>query len=84
MKKVFDINKMKRINKGARKKSVEIRIFLDTDSVFYEGERLDEGYEKLIKKILQARLYRAKIENGYIEDNQENRDYLKYLQTYER
>jgi hypothetical protein len=84
MKKVFNINQMKKVNKGAKKKSIEIRIFLDTDSVFYEGERIDEGQERLINKILQARLYRAKLENGYIEDNQENRGYLNYLQTYER
>jgi hypothetical protein len=83
MKKVFDINKMKKVSKGARKKSIEIRIFLDNESIFLGGDRMDEQSELAIKRVLKTQLFREKLENGYIEDNQKNRDYLKFLQVNE-
>ena len=66
--------------RGAKKRGLDIRIFLDTESVFIEGNRADEDVEHTIQCLLEKQIYRAKLENGYIENNKENRQNLKRLQ----
>lgn len=65
---------------GAKRKYVDIRIYLDTQGVYFGADRVDEIKELEIQQIFRKELYRLRLENGHIEDTEENRNHLKYLQ----
>jgi hypothetical protein len=79
MKKVFDMNKMKRVKKGRVKKSIEIKIFLDDESVFLEGERLNTLDENAVRRVFKDVILEYQMDNGFFEDNEKNRKYLEFL-----
>ena len=68
--------------RGAKKRFIDVRIYLDTQSVYFGADRVDETEELEIQKIFRKELYRLRLENGYIENNEENRNYLTWLQKH--
>jgi len=69
-----------RKKRGAKKRFIDIRIYLDAQSVYFGADRVDELEELKIQEIFRKQLYKLRLENGYVEDNEENREYLKHLQ----
>ena len=69
-----------RKKKGAKKRFIDARIYLDTESVYFGADRVDEKEELEVQRIFRKDIYRLKLENGYVENNEENREYLKLLQ----
>ena len=69
-----------RKKKGAKKRFIDVRIYLDTESVYFGADRVDEKEELEVQRIFRKDIYRLKLENGYVENNEENREYLKLLQ----
>ena len=68
--------------RGTKKRFIDVRIYLDTQSIYFGADRVDEIEELEIQKIFRKELYRLRLENGYIENNEENRNYLKWLQEH--
>jgi hypothetical protein len=56
---------------GARKRYVDIRIFLDNKSVFFEGGRVDDEKELALQRIFEKEIFRVQLENGYIKNPRE-------------
>jgi len=69
--------------RGAKKRFIDVRIYLDTQSVYFGADRVDEIKELEIQKIFKKELYKLMLENGHIENNEENRNYLRWLQEYQ-
>lgn len=68
--------------RGAKKRFIDIRVYLDTQSVYFGADRVDEIEELEVQKIFKKELYKLRLENGHIEDNEKNRNYLKWLQKH--